>query len=249
MRTGGANAAVITLVRDGDQALIQQGDTQKLVESASSQVGEAALTNGGYLEYLIAAENVEELPPTLQGNETLARYSFAVDGPRFADYMLKLMAAQGQENLPVGLTAQPSPAYQTMTGQGELWVDAAGFPRRQILELEMPEASADYVVRARIVAEFHDFGQVATQSEIVPNGNDAWRIEQQPVPPLTPIGGRLSFSWSSLGMPALALLSLAVCAWLLFWFCATSEIRACMRPLWWECRSFWSSRRCWKRLA
>ena len=227
LQTGGANAEIMTLIRDGDQVLIQQGEAQTLVESTPGQVDGTALTTGGYLEYLIAADHVEALPAEQLGDETLARYGFVVDGPRFADYMLSLVEAQG--TLPMGVTLQPSPAYQTMTGRGELWVDADGFPRRQLLELELPEANAEYVIRVRVVVVFRDFGQVETVSQIVPesapfedgasSSSDAtaWRIEQRPAPPA--VGGRLRFSLSDLAMaaPAAAILVLVIALLGLLW--------------------------------
>jgi hypothetical protein len=150
------------------------------------------------------------------GDEMMARYRFAIDGARFADYMLTLAEKQLQAELPVGITLQPSKAYQTMTGRGELWVDAAGFPRRQILELEMSEASTDYLVRMRVVVEFCDFGQVQTQSTVMPDGNQdgttAWRVEQRPVTPTTRLAaGRLRISLPDLGTVAPSAFILFLC--------------------------------------
>jgi hypothetical protein len=42
-----------------------------------------------------------------------------------------------------------------MVGRGQLWVDDDGFPIRQIVDLEIPEVSAEYDVRAHVAVDFH----------------------------------------------------------------------------------------------
>ena len=53
-----------------------------------------------------------------------------------------------------------------MSGHGELWVDAAGLPRRQIVDLDVPEASEAYHSRMHMVMDFQFDGVAITSAEL-----------------------------------------------------------------------------------
>lgn len=97
---------------------------------------------GDFLAFLAAARDV-----TFQGRESrdglaLTRYSFVLDGPRFAEAMRlqseRLLIARG-ELLP-GARLEPSPTYTKMTGSGEIWIGDDGLPYRQALAMQFPAA-------------------------------------------------------------------------------------------------------------
>ena len=48
-----------------------------------------------------------------------------------------------------------SPLLQSMTGHGELWVDEAGLPRRQILDIAIPGINERYDSQSHMVIDFN----------------------------------------------------------------------------------------------
>ncbi|MGQ0603020.1 MAG: hypothetical protein ACT4QE_15155, partial [Anaerolineales bacterium] len=63
--------------------------------------------------------------------------------------------------LPPGVTLDLPRAYTGMTGTGELWVNADGFPIRQILRLQFP-ATGDERAEAEVTVDFSGFGSPAS---------------------------------------------------------------------------------------
>jgi hypothetical protein len=117
-----------------------------------------------------------EPPP---GHPNLVRYSFTINGPRYAEYVrLQAEAALRTEpGAPDGLTIKPLPMLQQLSGQGELWVNQAGLPVRQVLDLEMPEVTEEYGAKIRMSADFTSYGKVETLPRAVPGPNGTWRLE------------------------------------------------------------------------
>ncbi|MCB0256650.1 MAG: thrombospondin type 3 repeat-containing protein, partial [Anaerolineae bacterium] len=113
-----------------------------------------AAPGGDTLGYLAAATDIVEAEAMQTAEGTLRRYTFNVDGPTFAEYQRQRMQAALAGQLPQGAEIQASPALQSMSGTGELWVDNDGLPRRQILDLNLPDATDSADARMHMVVDF-----------------------------------------------------------------------------------------------
>jgi cytoskeletal protein CcmA (bactofilin family) len=131
---------------------------------------------GDPLAFLAAASAVTPLEPVQRAGTTFQRYHFAVDGPRFARLLQARMQAEltRKGELPVGMQVDLPRAYAEMSGNGELWVDASGLPRRQILELRFPEHNRS-LRSAHVQVDFTGFaapaGGLWSQSPLSFNAN------------------------------------------------------------------------------
>ncbi len=122
---------------------------------------------GDFLAYLAAVRDVQAHAPetrTLPDRTlTFTRYTFAIDGPAFAEFMRtrveETLRARGE--LPPGVHIQTQDYLHDMRGDGELWVREDGLPLRQILNLTFPEQQGEFV-SAQIAVDFFRFGQPAT---------------------------------------------------------------------------------------
>lgn len=118
---------------------------------------------GDFLAYVAAAKEVTRHAPEVRqsalGPIEVTRYTFAVDGTRFATHMRAVvteqLAAKGE--LPPGLRMDLSRTYREMTGQGELWVGADGLPVQQTLTLTFPPRPDDHQIEAAVTVDFAKF--------------------------------------------------------------------------------------------
>ncbi len=150
----GAELTPIEVERIGAETWVtMDGKRQRMDDPA----GIAAPT-GDYLAYLEAAREVGELTVVEAGGVRYDRLAFILDGPAFAEHVRRRLEEQVAADLPQGARLQPPASLKTLSGQGELWIGPDGLPRRQILELTLPDASEDYATEARIVTDFSDFG-------------------------------------------------------------------------------------------
>ncbi|MCB8944437.1 MAG: tandem-95 repeat protein [Ardenticatenaceae bacterium] len=143
----GLNAPPLTLEQAGGQTyLLRDGQRQEI----ENPIGTVAPT-AEFLSYLQAAQNIQ-----LKANNDhpdLAIYSFEIDGGEYARYVRDVAQSQlpaNQQNV----ILSPSPILQQMTGQGELWVDADGYPRRQILDIAIPDINEQYHSQAHMVVDY-----------------------------------------------------------------------------------------------
>jgi hypothetical protein len=164
----------VTVLRDGGQSFMLQDGTLKPVEEALN----LASQTDDMLGYLAGAEQVTLLDPP-EGHPELVRYGFEVSGPRYAEYVRQQAEAQlrAEPGAPEGLTIEPLPALQTLNGQGELWVNQAGLPVRQVLEIAMPEVTAQYSARIQMRVDLSGYGQVEALPRAVPGADGTWRLE------------------------------------------------------------------------
>ncbi|MHB0857880.1 MAG: right-handed parallel beta-helix repeat-containing protein, partial [Anaerolineae bacterium] len=171
---GAGQSKSVALLHDGNQSYMLQDGELKPVENALSL---ASPTND-VLGYLAAAEQVTLMEPP-EGFPDLVRYSFVVSGPRFAEYVRQQAEAdiRAEPGAPAGLTLQPSPALQKLTGHGELWVNQAGLPVRQVLDIQMPEVNEAYGAQIHTVADLSAYGQVEALPQAVQTADGAWRLE------------------------------------------------------------------------
>ncbi|MDX1417512.1 MAG: hypothetical protein R3293_25125, partial [Candidatus Promineifilaceae bacterium] len=105
---------------------------------------------GDFLTYTRAAENVVRHAPetrsTALGEISFTRYTFDINGRRYAEYMRGQLKDQAvREGLPPGMQMELPRIYVEMTGTGELWVGADGLPLRQQFMLTFPETKDNYV--------------------------------------------------------------------------------------------------------
>jgi len=156
----GLDVPPLELIQDGAETYLLKDGEKIPVENPA---GLASPTTD-YLGYLAAAENVQQLPsPEVGGGAGGGgRYTFDFNGPRFAEYVREQMEEQLSSQLPPNVSLKPSPLLQRMTGHGELWVDANGLPRRQVMDLEAPEVTQEYDARIHLVVDF-DFGKATSQ--------------------------------------------------------------------------------------
>jgi hypothetical protein len=124
---------------------------------------------GDFLTYLVAARNIRRHDPGQDAaadslfpvaNLEITRYRYDVDGPFFARYLRdqiqQQMLAKGE--LPHGINLELPTHYTEMKGDGEIWINAHGYPVRQIVQLAFPPAEGqDYQVTAEIRVSFSGF--------------------------------------------------------------------------------------------
>lgn len=146
---------------EGDRTYVRQGGRDW--EETGSLTGVFAPEND-LLAYLAAATNLQ-----LAGSEDgIDRYTFTIDGPGFARYVRDQMQARlsAEGELPPGLELDLPAVYDGMQGTGEVWIDASGYPIRQILHLQFPPQKG-----ARIEAEIKaDFSGFVDQTSFIQPG-------------------------------------------------------------------------------
>lgn len=165
-------SAAMGIVQYGARSFVRQGDKLMPVESPAG----AAAPTGDYLAFLAGAANVREIEPTSAAGHSFRRYAFDLDGQRLAEHLQREMEGQLKGTLPAGIRVSPAPLVAQMTGGGTLWVDEAGLPRRQIMDLTLPRASADYGARIHVDTEFRDFGQVASIGTVTQDAAGTWHL-------------------------------------------------------------------------
>ncbi len=119
------------------------------------------------LSYLVAARNVTYLGETQRVSMDLTHYTFDLDGPAFAEYMRQLMNDHLHQHgsLPPSITLETADGYLAMTGQDEMWVNAAGLPVRQIIFLTFPQDSLQQAqVKAVLTTDFSQWQDQSPRS-------------------------------------------------------------------------------------
>ena len=123
-----------------------------------------------FMTYLAAAQEIQQLASdTYPTPEGFVRYAFDIHGPTFADHIYEQTKDQRPAGAPAGITFGPSPTLQRMSGRGELWVDAEGLPRRQILDLDLPQVSEQYNAQVHIMVDFRFGAGMASVNNLLPD--------------------------------------------------------------------------------
>lgn len=153
---------------------------------------DALAPQGDFLAYLNAMRDIRAHAPEERAGIVLTRYSFTIDGPTFAAYVRDQTEAalRAKGELPAGVNLDTSNYYQTMTGDGELWVGENGLPLRQILNLNFPE-QRDQTTHAQIVVDFSRFGTPQLSiAELWRSGDLGGLLNTLPgaLPDLAPLG-------------------------------------------------------------
>jgi hypothetical protein len=152
---------------DGGSALLELHSAEGLTRS---RVGdgdwkteatplEALAPGGDLMAYLVAARNIRSAQPAGHAGDGLTRYQFDIDGPAFAALMREQLGASlGRvKGLPPGVQLDMTSAYLAMTGSGEVWLDAAGLPQRQVIRISLPDDARGQLVESTLSARFFDF--------------------------------------------------------------------------------------------
>jgi len=85
-------------------------------------------------------------------------YRFELDGPRYAEYLRDRMQTLLEHELPPGTQLRPPETYKRMTGDGELWIDRSGFPRRLVVNMQLPELDDTPRALVDMLIDYSDFG-------------------------------------------------------------------------------------------
>jgi hypothetical protein len=109
----------------------------------------------------------------------MIRYGFTIDGERLAKQVRKQIQADLAANgeLPQGMELVTPVKLARLSGKGEVWVDAKGLPRRQILHVNVPRASEFYDARLLATMDFTDYGKVGALPQPVQDAGGDWRLE------------------------------------------------------------------------
>ena len=161
----------IELFQAGGQTFVRRDGRLELTDNPAGIVSPTS----DFLGYLAAAKDAVVVERAADGRPT--HITFAVDGPRFARHVAEEMRRQMAGQVPDGVAMAPPEVLNRTSGTGELWLDEEGLPRRQSLELSLPAVNAAYGGRARIVADFFDFGLVRDLPEPVSDGNGGWTLD------------------------------------------------------------------------
>ncbi len=126
---------------------------------------------GDFMAYTRAAENVITHPPevrsTLLGDIEVIRYTFDINGYKFATQMRSRMTEQAnREGLPPGVRLELPRMYKEMSGTGELWVGSDGLPLHQQFTLNFPPNQHGDATTADIIVNFSDFAPLPAASTI-----------------------------------------------------------------------------------
>lgn len=166
-------AAAMGIVQDGTRTFMRRGDRLLPIEHPAGAAAPAA----DHLAFLAGAVHVREIAPAIDDGRTFRRFTFDVDGRRLSEHMAREMQRQLGGTLPAGIRVSPVPLMAQLDGTGTLWVDEAGLPRRQVLDLTLPRASADFGARVHVDTAFRDFGPVPDIGRVVQDDDGTWRLE------------------------------------------------------------------------
>lgn len=159
---GDAALPVIGLVQEGPDTFLLQDGERIPVENPAH----LAAPTGDYTLYLSAAENVQR-----QVDENGRTYfTFTVSGDRLARLVRDYLQANLPPGAPPNTQLSPSPYLQRISGSGELWLDDAGLPLRQVLQLTIPEASETYDANVRTITHFRFPDSSGEESLLPPPG-------------------------------------------------------------------------------
>ncbi len=166
-----ADMPPITLIQTEEGAFIQ---TEGELQPAENPHALTAPT-GDYLDFLAAAKNIQPVDAAA----ALSAFTFEIDGPRLAKFHREQTEAalRASGALPDQIALDLSPSLVNTTGDGELWLDDAGLPRRLVLNIGQPEVSREYDGRAHIVMDFSDYGEVRAVVKPVQGDDGTWRLE------------------------------------------------------------------------
>ncbi|MGB9754378.1 LamG-like jellyroll fold domain-containing protein [Roseiflexus castenholzii] len=125
-----------------------------------SGLGDLFAPGGDVLGYLNAVRDVQSLGEEDVSGRVMTRYAFRLDGMALERYLRERQqsALRRANRLPPGAELRPADEYNRLSGTGEVWLDADGFPRRQMLNLVLPSGDDQPASRAQLTMDFFGFG-------------------------------------------------------------------------------------------
>lgn len=203
--SGLRNLKPVTLIRDGS-AVYAEKDGQRIPYQGDS-VTFAPIDNG--TDYLAAASNPHALESRTLNGVTYQRIGFDLTGADLAQALQR----SAQRSNPNG-NARATDALRNSHGSGELWLDPAGIPAHQVINLEIAQLSPQYDGRLHMSTDFTGWVGVAPQApaqQAPAQHNDA-----PPQSPINSLGQSADAPWA---LPAafLALGGVAMCAYALLY--------------------------------
>ncbi|MDJ0752847.1 MAG: PKD domain-containing protein [Ardenticatenaceae bacterium] len=147
----------IGIVHQGGETFLRQGSALTAVDTPSTM----SAPNGDFLAYLAGATAVEQLAEVEISGQTYQRYTFEVNGRAIEQYVVEQIqtSLEGGESGIVQTPIATAALLRGLGGTGELWIDEEGYPRRQLLDLEMGGLGANFDSRMQITIDFSRFGQ------------------------------------------------------------------------------------------
>jgi len=160
------DSRAVTLVEENGRSFIQQGD--KLVPTEGGVAGVSPVAPSNFLDYLAAAKNVRLVKP--------AHYAFDIDNDLLYQQTVDRALKSGQ----------PRPTMpemmQLMLAHGELWVDDNGLPRRQVIQLNLPQADEHYDAAVRLTLDLSQFDGIPPMPALVAAGGGQFRFDAAQTP-------------------------------------------------------------------
>ncbi|MCP4360538.1 MAG: hypothetical protein GY796_21225, partial [Chloroflexi bacterium] len=182
----GLNVPPLGIEQNGSDAFLLKDGERIQVENPAGLASPTA----DYLSYLAAAENLQQInPETVPAPEGFTRYVFDINGRQYAAYLQKQLQDNQPNDTPPQTSISISPALQKMNGRGELWLDANGLPRRQIIDLDIPALTSEYDARTHMVVDFA-FGDTAATplpDQLAPQSVETTADTPVPTTPQSPI--------------------------------------------------------------
>ena len=171
----GLDTQPVKLYRLGDQVLMSEGGELRPVDDPSS----LGLVDADYLGYLAGAVDIKR-----SSDSDGSHYTFGVDGARLAQYQIEHLEEQLRQRgeLPDGAQLSPNGALARATGQGELWVNAEGLPRRQVVTMDLPGLTEGYDARIKLTIDFSDYGCEDHLPTPVQGADGAWNLDNAAPP-------------------------------------------------------------------
>ncbi|MFN8482269.1 MAG: Ig-like domain-containing protein [Anaerolineae bacterium] len=185
-----SESGTIKLLVVGNRAFVGNAGAWRAVENPLTAAAPAADT----LSFLAAVKDVqpvEALPGAASAraasNRDTQHYRFALDGPRYAEYLKNELQMLLADDLPPGVELQAPPLYQRMTGTGEIWIDGDGLPHRLSVDMVLPEASNASDAQVHLVVDYSQFGAPVAPIEAPQPGSPdgAWTV-YAPTEPTAP---------------------------------------------------------------
>ncbi|MCP4212938.1 MAG: hypothetical protein GY764_15880 [Halieaceae bacterium] len=135
---------------------------------------------GDYMGYLVAAKDVTEIESVRTAEGDFRRFAFTLDSEAYAAYQLERVQKSMAGRLPHGIELQANPTILGMSGQGEVWLDSRGLPRRQVIDLNIPRVTHSYDAQVGMIVDFSRFGDPAPALDMPqPIGPDgAWSLPE-----------------------------------------------------------------------
>jgi uncharacterized repeat protein (TIGR01451 family) len=177
---GAAPSAPVTIIEDQGQTFVEQGGALKPAQSPAS-VG-LATSSTDFLGYLIAAENVQAMPPLHQDGVVYQRYYFDLNSTKVAQYLQDQINGRIQRAIGPNVRAQSAAPAPIRAGQGELWINPQGMPFHEVLDLDVVNPPAGLDGQAHLELTYSDFGQIGPLPRPVQGADGAWRLASSNAP-------------------------------------------------------------------